>query len=81
MTTQEYIQKEADAYYKNPREGHHFADGLFSGIELAKEFTEWVDARCTMMDKGWVELEEVLDPSYFTTSELFEIFLTERNEK
>lgn len=97
MTTQEYVKKEADNLteiaipgtmesetgmiakqeYKNG--AYH---GLSAGIELAKEFAEWIE------DNGFIKLNNGswTEPMGFiikakTTSELFEIFLTERNEK
>ena len=85
MTTQEYIQKEAEKQYGSTvgfrTEG--FQQGLSVGIKRAKEFHKWSD------DNGWERYEVGGDTWYKfngtedikTTSELFEIFLTERNEK
>jgi len=84
MTTQEFVKKEAKIYWaisetKDPEE--NFADGLSAGIELAMAFAEWVDGKFFMAKNGWTDVYEVPNPSEHTTSELFEIFLTERNEK
>ena len=57
--------------------------GLSVGIELAKDFQPWVDrGYIKVRDKYMLKYGRIEDiESYKTTSELFEIFLTERNEK
>lgn len=72
MTTQEFVKKEAKAYWaisetKDPEE--NFSDGLTKGLEIAKEFYEFVQ------DFTLQELAEK------TTSELLTIFLTEKYGK
>ena len=95
MTTQEYVKKKAERLtelaipgimesetgmiakqeYKNG-----VYNGLSAGIELAKAFAEWADMDYTQADNGWVLMWED-EVNRYTTSELFEIFLNERNEK
>ena len=60
-----------------------YSDGLSAGIELAKSFAEWCIPNMTTTDDGYYECYK--DGKHFkfckTMSELFEIFLNERNEK
>lgn len=73
MTTQEYVNKEADINCISEDDKRVYMDGLSAGIELIFLFDEW---RCKnesfVCNRG---------RKRYTTSELFEIFLTERNEK
>ena len=84
MTTQEYVKKEADARYglAGYSAKLHFENGLFAGIELAKEFHKWSDynkwERYEVNGDTWYKFSNT--PRVITTSELFEIFLTKRNE-
>ena len=80
MTTQEYVKKEAEAKCNNWLGIGAYEDGLSAGIELAKAFAEWADMDYTQADTGWVLMWED-EVNRYTTSELFEIFLNERNEK
>lgn len=91
-----YIQKEANRLFLNEypdapindlQESEQSAyrsgvkDGLSSGIELAKEFAEWMDANYTTNGAGkwmdWVEDKPIL----YTTTELFEMFLIEKQKE
>jgi len=82
MTTQEYVKKEAEKLKFNLNK-RFYADGLSAGIELAKEFHKWSDynkwERYEVNGDTWYKFSNT--PRVITTSELFEIFLTERNEK
>jgi hypothetical protein len=44
MTQKEFVKKESESYYGVKVEGKtfHFDDGLTKGLEIAKEFAEWV---------------------------------------
>lgn len=80
MTTQEYVKKEAEAKCNNWLGIGAYEDGLSTGIELAKAFGEWVDSKMWRLHKSkWFQFGK--HDRTLTTSELFEIFLTERNEK
>jgi len=87
MTTQEYIQKEAKKIVTKYEPVMLLPEtwveqGLSAGIELAKAFAEWVSIRASILSGSeWEYHESKRNYVEKTTSELFEIFLTERNEK
>ncbi len=94
MTTQEYVKKEAELITESALPGNMETEsgmiaktwymsgaynGLSAGIELAKAFALWIDDTgftYNAKKEGWVGMDEPC-----TTSELFEIFLNESNEK
>ncbi len=88
MTTQEYVKKEAEKFinkYDNSyRYAHGYSMGLSAGIELAKAFAEWVDDTGFVYNSLKSEWDRIMidgDIETSTTSELFEIFLTEKRAK
>ena len=89
MTTQEYIKNEAEKFcskvYKSPQSRAAYEDGILKGTYLAKDFGDWL-ADCVKSCRVELSIDihiyNVPNGSLAkTTSELFEIFLTERNEK
>ena len=90
MKTQEYVKKEAEAKCNNWLGIGAYEDGLSAGIELARAFAEWGQRMKYKQSGGkkgngeWYRQSAGYgggEPHFYTTSELFEIFLTERNEK
>ena len=88
MTTQEYIKKEAEKFvvnFINLQSRAAYEDGILKGTYLAKDFGDWL-AECVKSCRVELSIDihiyNVPNGSLAkTTSELFEIFLTERNEK
>ena len=81
MTKQEFVKKEANKFSKDTTlHGIKlFSDGLTKGLEIAKEFAEWVDNVYTQDVNGsWKSWDENHDVETQTTDELLEIFLTEK---
>jgi hypothetical protein len=82
MTIHEYENKSSKVYSVYGSEQIHYIAGLSAGIELAKEWLDWAVNNGFIKDaenNRWVKTSGLFES--VTTSELFEIFLTERNEK
>lgn len=73
MTQQEFVKKESEAYYVLKIEGKtfHFDDGLTKGLEVAKEFAEWVSEL-----RNANAVLRIIDKR--PADELLTIFLTEK---
>jgi hypothetical protein len=54
-----------------------FSDGLSKGLEIAKEFAEWVGFNYNQESDGWYFMFGD-DTKTYTTDELLTIFLTEK---
>lgn len=88
MTQQEFVKKESEKV--PPMYRYAFDDGLTKGIEIGKEFSDWATTHLRRSFPVGAE-----EPIYFrngihplfeakrpyTTSELLEIFLTEKYNK
>lgn len=81
MTTQEFVDKESKEFYKVHANDlgvlTPFSDGLTKGLEVAKEFGDWVlYNNWEKHNNGkWMNDDFLTIP---TTSELLTIFLTEK---
>jgi len=74
MTQQEFVKKiDKPGVYIGA-----YADGLTKGLDIAKEFAEWIDGKFFKPEGYWTEVYEEKTPSSYTTDELLTIFLTEK---
>ena len=73
MTQQEFVKKiDKPGVYIGA-----YADGLTKGLEIAKEFAEWLGHNHVPAEGGWYDVV-TSDTSVKTTDELLTIFLTEK---
>lgn len=93
MTTQEFVKQEVEKELNGfpnglvnlPQIGLAFSDGLTKGLEIAKDFAEFIskykydDIRgyCSMFNDG-SHGKAHISPKYYTIDELLTIFLTEK---
>jgi len=79
MTTQEFVKQEVDKISKEStlHGSKLFSDGLTKGLEIAKEFAEWLGHNHVPAEGGWYDVV-TSDTSVKTTDELLTIFLTEK---
>ena len=85
MTTQEFVKKEAKAYWaisetKDPEE--NFSDGLTKGLEIAKEYSVWKENNYVKVwDKYCHRHSDISEKRlHLTNEQLLTIFLTEKYE-
>ena len=88
MTTQEFVSHEAIKYKTvSPLVKQGFSNGLTKGLEIAGEFAEWGQRNKYKQSGGkkgngeWYRQSAGYgggEPTFYTTSELIEIFITEK---
>lgn len=79
MTQQEFVKKEANIAYPLPDKEYNvvYKCGLTKGLEIAKEFGEWIGFNYNQESDGWYFMFGD-DTKTYTTDELLTIFLTEK---
>ena len=79
MTTQEFVSHEAIKYKTvSPLVKQGFSNGLTKGLEIAKEFAEWVSISHVQTEEGLWRKYSNQTGVKIDTSELLTIFLTEK---
>ena len=92
MTTQEFVKQEVNKISKEStlHGSKLFSDGLTKGLEIAGEFAEWGQRNKYKQSGGkkgngeWYRQSAGYgggEPTFYTTSELLTIFLTEKYGK
>jgi len=81
MTQQDFVKKESEEL-----KGYGFfdkeiyGDGLTKGLEIAKDFSDWIGFNYNQGSDGWYFMYGD-DTKTYTTEELLTIFLTEKYGK
>ena len=90
MTIQEFVKKESENSYAYVGFGdaqYNYSLGLTKGLEIAGEFAEWGQRNKYKQSGGkkgngeWYRQSAGYgggEPTFYTTSELIEIFITEK---